>query len=156
MDDKPKYSRVLNEHGLTGRQEAFCIAYVNNAGNGTQAAIEAGYPVNGAHTRAYEALRSKRVQARLETLTRTMMGSYAAGCVAVLYELAVSSPSDTVRQAAASSLLDRTGYKAPVVVEVSDTRTQQDVDRELAALLGLDSLDQSTASDGDDRPAKLN
>ena len=140
---KTKPSRALNEHGLTVRQEAFCIAYVNNAGNGTQAARDAGYPSNGAHTRAYEALKSKRVQARLETLTRELMSSYAAGCVAVLYELAVSSPSDTVRAASASSLLDRTGYRTPLIIEIDDHRTQADVDRELAILLGLDGSDKA-------------
>lgn len=154
-----KISRTLNEYGLTARQEGFCHAYVDTAGNGTQAAIKAGYPEGAAHSRAYECLKSPKVLARLETLTREMMSSYATGCVAVLYELAVGSSSDTVRAAAASSLLDRTGYKAPVIVEIEDHRSQADVDKELAILLGLDMPEGQSASDGDLRPSdkvKLN
>ena len=126
-----------NEYGLTDKQEAFIRAYVQNGGNGTQAAKDAGYPDKAAHTRAYENLRLPKILARMETLTRELMSDCAPACVRVLKELAVSSASDTVRQAAASSLLDRTGYKVPVLLEINDHRSQKDVDRELAILLGL-------------------
>jgi hypothetical protein len=66
-----------------------------------------------------------------------MSGECAPLAVHALRELAISASSETVRQAAASSLLDRTGYKAPVVIELDDHRTQADVDKELAILLGL-------------------
>ena len=127
-----------NEYGLTEKQELFINAYVLNGGNGTQAAKDAGYADSGAHTRAWDMLRMAPVQARMETLCRDLMGKHAPAAIAALAELAVSSPSDTVRQAAASSLLDRTGYKLPILLEIDDHRTQQDVDRELSILLGLD------------------
>lgn len=84
----------------------------------------------------------------METLCRELMSKHAPACIAALRELAVSAASDTVRQAAASSLLDRTGYKAPVLVQVEDHRTQADVDAELAVLLGLQDTDNA-GKDGD-------
>lgn len=135
-----------NQYGLTEKQELFINAYVLNGGNGTQAAKDAGYADAGAHTRAWDMLRMARVQARMETLCRDLMSKHAPAAIASLAELAVSASSDTVRQAAASSLLDRTGYKVPLVIEVDDHRTQGDVDRELAILLGLDPPDAPSAS----------
>jgi len=130
-------STKRNEHGLTERQEAFVNAYVENGGNATQAAITAGYAKTAAHVRGSEALKAPAVQARMDKLVRQKMQHAAPLAVETLKELAVSASSETVRQAAASSLLDRTGYKVPVQVEVTDTRTASQVDAELAALLGL-------------------
>ena len=132
-----------NEHGLTERQEKFVRYYVENGGNGTRAARDAGYPHDASHSRAWDCLQVPKVQARIQTLARELMASHAPACIKVLAELAVSSASDSVRLVAASTLLDRTGYKLPVVVEVSDHRTQADVDRELATLLGLDIQDEA-------------
>ena len=39
-----------NEIKLTAKQAAFCHYYLANNGNGTQAAIKAGYPKNSAGT----------------------------------------------------------------------------------------------------------
>ena len=128
----------LNEYGITELAEAFIREYVENGGNGTAAAKVAGYPDSSAHSRAWENLGNPKIQARMETLCRDLMGKHAPAAIAALAELAVSSTSDTVRQAAASSLLDRTGYKVPITLEINDHRTQQDVDKELAILLGLD------------------
>ena len=140
---------VMNEYGLTAKREAFVRNLVENGGNKKQAAIDAGYPEGSAGPRASEALNCPKVQARIETLLREhMSGVCAPIAVKALQELAVSSSSDTVRQAAASSLLDRTGYKVPVVLEITDHRTQADVDKELAILLGLDVLA------GEDQPDK--
>ena len=127
-----------NEYGLTIRQEKFVRYYVENCGNGTQAARDAGYPHDAAHARAWDCLQVPNVQSRIETLARELMASHAPACIQVLAELAVFASSESVRLQAASTLLDRTGYKLSVVVEVSDHRTQADVDRELAILLGLD------------------
>ena len=69
------------------------------------------------------------------------MNTYVPACLKSLAQLAVSALSETVRQTAANNLLDKTGYKAPILLEVTDHRSQDDVDKELAVLLGLDSLD---------------
>jgi phage terminase small subunit len=139
---------ALNEYGLTVKRESFVRHLVENGGNKKQAAIDAGYPEGSAGPRASECLQCPKVQARIETLLREYMsGECAPIAVAALKQLAVSSSSDTVRAAAASSLLDRTGYKVPVVVQLEDHRTQADVDKDLAVLLGLDALGDPAGDD---------
>ena len=139
----------LNEYGLTPRQELFVRKYVESGGAGTESAKQAGYAPTGAHVRASELLAMPKVQARLETLSRDLMASYAPGCIRALHQLAVNAQSETVRQAAATSLLDRTGYKVPLILEINDNRTQADVDRELSILLGLDPASLSEPQEAD-------
>lgn len=50
---------------LSPREEAFCLEYVKLEGNGTQAAIAAGYSPNGAHVQAHKLLKRGPVQARI-------------------------------------------------------------------------------------------
>jgi len=132
-----------NEHGLTERQELFVWEYVRNGGNGTQAAKKAGYPDNAAHSRAWELLQKPKIQERMATLVRELMSEHVPACLKSLKELAVTASSESVRLQAASTLLDRTGYRTPIVLEVDDHRTQADVDRELSILLGLDVQDET-------------
>ena len=139
----------LNEYGLTVKQEAFVCKYVQNGGNGTAAAKAAGYSDVSAHVRAHEFLKLPKIQARMETLTRAFMSDCAPACVKVLRDLAVNAVSETVKQAAASSLLDRTGYKIPLVIQLDDHRSQADVDRELSILLGLDPASLSEPQEAD-------
>lgn len=51
--------------GLTPQQWAFCEAYVANGGNGTQAALSAGYGASSAHVRASKLLGKEKVQQAL-------------------------------------------------------------------------------------------
>ena len=131
----------FNEHGLTDRQDKFVRCYVLNAGQGTLAAIEAGYAKSSARCRAYEMLGMEKVQARMENLSRELMSSYAPGCLAALNEIAIKGKSDSVRVQAAATLLDRSGYKAPIKLEIDDHRTTEDVDKELAVLLGVSAAE---------------
>jgi len=108
----------FNEYGLTVRQEAFIRNYVLNAGDGTKAAIEAGYAPSGARARANECLALNKVQVRMESLSRELMSNYAPGCLASLNHLALKGKSESVRVQAAATLLDRSGYKAPVKLEI--------------------------------------
>lgn len=153
MSKRVGVSTKKNEHGLTERQELFIQAYVENGGNATKAAVLAGYPEKSAHARGHEALKSKAVQLRMETLVREKMYNAAPLAVGALMELAVSASSDTVRQAAAANLLDRTGYKVPVKVEITDHRTAAQVDAELAALLdiGVEEIAPVAASEAPSR-----
>jgi phage terminase small subunit len=123
---------------LTGLQSAFTVKYVENGGNGTKAAIEAGYGPKGAHVRASELLRLPHIQAEITKLCRVMLAVSAPKAIKVLGELAVSASSDSVKLQASISLLDRAGYRHHEKIEISDHRTQADVDRELGILLGLD------------------
>ena len=123
---------------LTELQSAFTVKYVENGGNGTKAAIEAGYGPKGAHVRSSELLRLPHIQAEICRLCRSMLAVSAPMAIKVLGDLAVSASSESVKLQACISLLDRAGFKHSEKIEISDHRTQSDVDRELAILLGLE------------------
>lgn len=61
---------MTNEHGLTEKQEAFCIEYVLNRGNASEAARRAGYSdSSGADAvTGYENLRNPNIIARIAQL----------------------------------------------------------------------------------------
>ena len=144
-------SKSFNEHGLTSMQEAFAREYVINGGNGTKAAKDAGYKANGAHSRAYELMQLPKVQERMAAVIRQQMQTHVPVCLKSLAELAACAQSESVKLAAASTLLDRTGYKAPVLIEVSDNRSQADIDSELAVLLGLSDVIEGELADTSDK-----
>jgi len=124
-----------NEHGLTALQEAFCSAFVSNGGKKTAAAITAGYKESGARTRAYELLQRTEVLERIRGLTRKMLSSLGVQALNTLAVLMDEAQSESVRFQAAQSLTDRAGYKHPEVIEVKDSRTLEDIDKELELLL---------------------
>ena len=129
---------------LTELQRAFTVKYVENGGIGKKAAIAAGYGPKGAHVRSSELLRLPHIQAEICRLCRAMLAVSAPMAIKVLGELAVSASSDSVKLQASISLLDRAGYRHHEKIEISDTRTIEDVDRELAILLGLDIQDETS------------
>ena len=57
------------EPTLTAHQEAFCQAYVRLL-NGTKAAIQAGYAIEGASVEAHRLLRNAKIQDRLTVLRK--------------------------------------------------------------------------------------
>ena len=129
-----------DDHGLTEMQRAFVSAYAINpqtCGKVEQSAIEAGYSQGGARTRGGELLKMPHIQAETRKQCERMLANSAPLAVSVLVELAESASSESVRLQAASSLLDRTGFKNPVQVEIQEHRTISDVDRELSELLGI-------------------
>lgn len=62
----------LNEHGLTQKQERFCLEYVANRFNGVKAAESAGYKgdYNTLGVIAAENLRKLKISARIQGLTK--------------------------------------------------------------------------------------
>ena len=127
--------------GLTCRQRDFVSAYAINpktCGKVEQSAIEAGYSQGGARTRGGELLKMPHIQAAIRKQCEQVLASSAPLAISVLMELADSCCSTSVRLQAAISLLDRAGFRHHEKIEISDNRTQADVDRELAILLGLD------------------
>ena len=127
--------------GLTVRQRAFISAYAINSetcGKIEKSAIAAGYSPGGARTRGRELLDMPHIQAAIRKECEQVLASSAPMAISVLMELAVYSPSSSVRCTAACSLLDRAGFRHPEKIEINDHRTQAAVDRELAVLLGLD------------------
>jgi len=126
-----------DKDGLTERQRAFVSAYVANGGKLEKAAIEAGYAEGGARTRAYDLMRMPKVQAAIRLENNQQMGRHASSAIEVLKELMEKADSETVKAACAQSLLDRSGYKLPEQLVVTDNRTAADVERDLAILLGI-------------------
>jgi len=118
---------------LTEKQKAFAIAYVNNGGNRTQAAISAGYHSKRANQSAYQALTSPAVQAAIRKEAEDLLNANVGIGAKVLVELATTSKSDSVRLQAAQSLLDRGGL--PFVRQTEHRHTLEDnrTDAELRA-----------------------
>ena len=123
--------------GLTIRQRAYAREYVRNGGKGEQAAIAAGYGKAGARQRSTECLQAPAVQEEIRRQVNAMMSDHVPMCLRVLAELAEKAESETVRNSAAQTIMDRTGYKLPDKLVINDTRTAQDVERDLAVLLGI-------------------
>ena len=122
---------------LTEKQKAFAIAYVNNGGNRSQAAISAGYHSNRANQSGYQALSSPAVQAAIRKEAEDLLNSNVGIGAKVLVELATTSKSDSVRLQAAQSLLDRGGL--PFVRQTEHKHTLEDsrTDAELRAHIKL-------------------
>ena len=55
--------------GFTEQQLTFCVNYVANGGNGSQAAIDAGYGAAGAKVRAHRLLELPRIREKIAELT---------------------------------------------------------------------------------------
>ena len=131
---------------LTEKQKAFAIAYVNNGGNRTQAAISAGYSTKVAKQSGYQALTSPAVQAAIRLEAEHVLNTNVGLAAKVLVELATTSKSDGVRLAAASALLDRGGMALVRQSEhrhvLEDNRTDAELRAHiklLTAELGLNS-----------------
>jgi phage terminase small subunit len=58
----------LNPHGLTDQQDRFCMEYVANGGNATQAYISAGYSESTAEQASSRLLTNVKVQERVKEL----------------------------------------------------------------------------------------
>jgi hypothetical protein len=143
MAGEPKDSE-----GFTERQRAFVSAYAINpetCGKVEQSAIEAGYSQGGARTRGGELLKMPHIQAAIRKEGGQMLASSAPMAISVLVKLARFASSESVRFQAASSLLDRAGFKNPVQVEIKERRTLDEVDAELNMLLGITPSEKDKA-----------
>jgi hypothetical protein len=62
-----KSARASNaKKKLTPKRERFTAEYIKNGGNGTQAAIAAGFAESGAHQEAHRLLRNAEIQERIQ------------------------------------------------------------------------------------------
>lgn len=108
---------------LTERQLKFADFYLDLS-NGTQAAIKAGYGEAGAHTEASRLLKNIKVMAYIESerearkkAIQNKLAKYAEDAVILLYDLAKTSDSDSVRLQAIKDIMDRAGHKPVDKVE---------------------------------------
>lgn len=111
-------SNELNE-----RQQQFVINYVDS-GHGTNSAISAGYSKTSAYSTASDLLRNPKIAAAIEgerearkKAIQNKLAKYAEDAVILLYDLAKSSDSDSVRMQAIKDILDRAGHKPVDKVE---------------------------------------
>lgn len=129
---------------LTPKAKRFCEAYVRLGGNGTRAAIMAGYAEAGAHVEAHRLLRKPLIlEAIKEEVERTLRANVALGS-SVLADLAENAKSESVKFQAAVALLDRGGFQLKHLSEhhhiIEDRRTDAELRamaQELAARLNL-------------------
>ena len=93
----------------TEQQIKFVDAYLANGGNGTQAALAAGYAASCAHVKASKLLRLSHVQEAFRGRLMAQVESHAPLAVGVLAEVAANPEAkDRDRIAAATAILDRT------------------------------------------------
>lgn len=74
--------------GLTGKQERFCVEYLID-GNGTRAAIEAGYSVASASAIAYDNLSKPEIKTFIDRRQREIVRKAEVTAVRVVQELAL-------------------------------------------------------------------
>lgn len=98
---------------LTEMQGAFVVAYVANGGNGTQAAIEAGYSEQSARQQAFALTHNPRVVAAIQTEQRRTFARIANKAIVVLEGFLDDKTAPAgVRLDAARTVLDRAGLTA--------------------------------------------
>lgn len=125
---------AANPHGLNEKQAKFVAEYLVDL-NGKQAAIRAGYSVNGAEVTASKLLRHPKVSAALAKVQEQQLKRVAIRADDILLELLRLAKSD-VRQ-----LFDETGHLKPIH-ELSDDAA--------AALSGVEILREKTTVKGTD------
>jgi len=127
--------------GLTEQQEVFVREYVRNGGNGTKAALEAGYAESSAHTRAWEVLQKDHVLKALRIEQTRYIDSQASTMFDVIKGIALDDDAPaSVKLQAALAWSDRAGYKHVEKQEVMDSRSpaeQAERAKELTAKLAL-------------------
>lgn len=123
-------------NGLTKQQNEFVRQYVQNGAKQEAAALAAGYAKGGARSVAYQLLQREDIQNAIHRETMQAARAYGPLAIKVLVELAEHAKSATVRQQAAATLADRAGIKSNNIIEIHDLRSVEEIDKELAYLLG--------------------
>ena len=106
---------------LSEKQEAFVIEYISNGGNGTRAAIHAGYAEDSAANSASRMLKHKHVLDRLHVLMGQEFGKHTPSMLQSMLQLARGARSEKVRHDSIKDILDRAGLSAVAkVLNVED------------------------------------
>tara|TARA_R100001082_G_scaffold39995_1_gene21042 strand:+ start:3809 stop:4234 length:426 start_codon:yes stop_codon:yes gene_type:complete len=101
----------MSSRGLTEQQEKFCNAYVVNGGNGSAAAVAAGYSHKSRAAASKQVLKLVHVQSRIKELTLESMVHMTPKLLKHMAKLATQAKSEQVRFAAMKDLLDRSGTR---------------------------------------------
>lgn len=127
----------------TEKQEAFIEAFCAG-GNGTQAAIKAGYSEKTARTQG--SIMRKKFANDIANKMKTEVADSLPEALSVIRNIMNNATSDAVRLQAAKDILDRGGLKPTDTIEqrvtsVSEKSTDE-LKRELEALLGTSTMDE--------------
>lgn len=120
----------------TDKEKAYCRLFIEGH-NKTQAAIRAGYSVNGAHAQGYAL--SKKFEQFIYQETIGDMRSSGSMALNVLITLAKNAKAQSIQLKAAMALLVYGGYKPVEKQEITiNDKTEQELDQSLIQLLGKD------------------
>jgi len=98
---------------LTGLQDSFVDAYVENGGNALQATKTAGYSETSARGLAGKLMKDPKILQEIYRRTVSRMAVLAPGALAKVQKLSENARSEYVQLEASRDLLDRAGMKAP-------------------------------------------
>jgi hypothetical protein len=99
-------------NGISDQQEAFCQALIMRGLNIKEAALAAGYAPSTAEAQIYRTLQLPTVGARIEQLTRKLLGSHAPLAVSTLVNVMQDPEANAMARVRATEvLLDRAGFK---------------------------------------------
>ena len=116
--------------------QRFVEAYVDNGGQGAEAARTAGYSDASARQRAYELIQKPEVHRAIEDLSRKRIAAGAPGALDCLAWLMKNATNESVRLNAAARWLEFGGYKPSEKHEhvFKDERTDEELDATIRAL----------------------
>lgn len=115
-EGKAKAIASVNADYITPKQQRFIAAYIANGGNGTQAAIEAGYAPRSAAVTASEMLKMEKIRKRLDGQKTEQLDRLALSADWVtsrLMTLADDADSDATKVRALETLGKVLGIYAP-------------------------------------------
>ena len=117
---------VTTGRPLTPLQARFAVEYVANGGNGSKAALAAGYSDVSPGSEAYRLAHLPHVQAAIAAETLKQFGRHAPAAVDVLAEIMIDSDQPGgVRVKAAGMILDRAGFTPPKRHELESSRDKR-------------------------------
>ena len=146
-----------DKDGLTPSQRLFVGEYVVNGGNGTQAAITAGYAADSAHQKAYELIRKTHIIAAVHAETLKHLSSLGPKALKVLAHLMDNASSESVRHQCAVDLANRGGTRVVAAPHKLERLSPQDLIKkfnDLAVQIQAikDSIKPKLPMDEDDAP----
>lgn len=77
----------MSEKRLTYKQKQFCYEYIINGGNGTKAAIKAGYSSTSASSSAYKLLEQDYIKDYIEKISDEALKSKELSCEQIMSKL---------------------------------------------------------------------
>lgn len=113
----------------TDRMRAFAVAFVENGGNKSDAAIAAGYSPKGANVRGHKLFKDERVKKIIDELSKERLRGCTPKAIAVMTQL-LDADNDKIKYSAAETILGLNGYIKAQKIEFED-KTDRRSDEEI-------------------------